>query len=212
VAHGENIIRLENISFPKTQGMSGWCVQNKQSTIVYDVSKDRRFHEKEKINVRSLISCPLIYRDEVLGVIQVMNKNKNTDKNEYSNFSDSDKNFLEDFSTNIGLHLKTSRIVREHDKLQIRMDSFTKLHKLLSSTMDLNKLLPTVLANAIKLSNAEVGSIWLVEDNGEGVECRYAYGPTRDQVTGLKLKNGVGVIGKVVTSQTPIMIEDCAND
>ena len=47
-----------------------------------------------------------------------------------------------------------------------------------------------VLKKAIGLLQAEVGSIWLVEDSGEGIECSYAEGATKDKVQGLKLKFG----------------------
>ena len=67
-----------------------------------------------------------------------------------------------------------------------------------------------VLKKFIRLINAEVGSIWLAEENsGEGIQCSYAVGPTKDKVEGIKLKKGVGVIGKVCEEKRGLIIEDC---
>ncbi len=207
VAHGPGASQLKGLSLKIGEGIVGWSAENKKSAIVYDTSTDQRFFNKKKSNTKSLISCPLIYANEVVGVIQTVNK-----INVSESFSDSDKFFLEDLATTVAMHIKTRRTLKKQDGLLKRMQTFSELHELFSSTMDIDKLLPLVLQKAIHLVGAEVGSVWLVEDSKEGYVCQYAHGPTKNMVEGVKLKKGTGIIGSVIESKEAHIIEDCSLD
>jgi len=207
VANGDKAQNIEGTVIKSGEGIVGWCVENKKSTLVFDTSKDTRFMKSKNNLVKTLISVPLLYNNEVLGVVQVVNK-----KDSSEHFSEHDKSFLEDLATNVAMHLKSQRTFKTQDKLLKKMETFSKLHDVFSSTIDLDELLRMVLKKAINLVHAEVGSLWLVEDNGEGIECCYAHGATKEKVEGLKLKKGVGIIGDVVESRQPKIIEDCTKD
>ncbi len=202
---------LEGVSIPASKGIVGWAYEKKVSTLVADTSTDERFSDKAdkeaNFKTQSIIAAPLLYNAECIGVIEVVNK-----KGGDGHFTDSDRYFLDDICTPAAMHIKTNRMLTHQTALLNRMKTFSDLHESFSSTMDLNKLLLMVLGRAISLLGAEVGSIWLVDDSGEGVECHVAEGPTKDKVIGLKLKNGVGIVGWVVENQKPIMVEDCSKD
>lgn len=59
-------------------GIAGWVAQNKQSVVVQDVHRDPRFSPEVDrafdFSTRSMISVPIIFGDDVLGVIQALNK------------------------------------------------------------------------------------------------------------------------------------------
>ena len=55
------------------------CIQDRVSVLVSDTSRDRRFQAAESVimhKIRSAICSPLIYKDEVLGVIYVDTKSR----------------------------------------------------------------------------------------------------------------------------------------
>lgn len=203
VANGPGSEKIIGLSLDIGQGIAGWVVEHNKTQIVYDTKHDLRFDNKND-PTKTLIAAPLVYNSEVIGVVEVVNK-KNIDEK----YDDDDKLFLEDLSTTIASHIKTTRLLKEQNKLISQMQNFSEIHDSFSSTIDLDKLLVMVLKKAIRLINAEVGSIWLVEENGEGIQCSYAVGPTKDKVEGIKLKKGVGVIGKVCEEKRGLIIEDC---
>ena len=211
VAIGDGAEGLQGVEISPNNGLVGWAFENKRSTIVVDTSNDERFSKKSdkqnKFETKSLIASPLIYGSEVIGVLEVINK-KNIDEM----FSDSDRYLIDDLCLPASMYIKNKRIVREQRSILHRMKTFSELHNQFSSTMELDKLLNIVLSKAINITNAEVGSIWLVDKSEEGVECSIAEGPTKDKVIGLKLKKGIGIIGWVTENKSPLIVEDCSKD
>lgn len=67
---------IHNIQVPFGEGVSGWVAKEKQSLLIQNLDEDPRYDKnaKYKFEASSLISAPLLYRDELLGVISVNNK------------------------------------------------------------------------------------------------------------------------------------------
>ena len=67
-----------DITIKPGQGMAGACFANKEVIVVSDVHKDPRFFKEVSSSVgyevRSLLTAPVIYDQEVFGVVQVINK------------------------------------------------------------------------------------------------------------------------------------------
>ena len=147
VAAGPGSDKLVGFSVEKGNGIVGWVGKHKRSTIVYDANKDERFIGKKNkdFNTRSLIASPLLYDDEVIGVLEVINKTSKVEPL----YNDSDKAFVDDLATLSAMHIKTSRLVKKQSEVLRRMNSFSELHEKFSSTIDLDQLLDIVLKKAI---------------------------------------------------------------
>ena len=68
-----------------------------------------------------------------------------------------------------------------------------------NSTLELDELLPRVLETTVDLMGAEAGSLWMLEDGT--LRCDTAVGPVADQLEGLEIPLGAGIVGAVVASQ-----------
>lgn len=84
--NGDCAPKLENIRFPGDEGIAGWVMENERAVLVEDVSKDERFSsrvdELAGIQTRSIIAVPLKVNEEVIGVFELINKDKD---GKYSN-------------------------------------------------------------------------------------------------------------------------------
>ncbi len=60
------------------EGIAGWVAKHKQPVIVADVNRDPRFSpevdQEFEFQTRSMLSVPILFGDDVLGVIQALNK------------------------------------------------------------------------------------------------------------------------------------------
>lgn len=67
---------IHSIQVPYGEGVSGWVAREKQSLLIQNLDEDPRYDKnaKYKFEASSLISAPLLYRGELLGVISVNNK------------------------------------------------------------------------------------------------------------------------------------------
>jgi diguanylate cyclase (GGDEF)-like protein len=68
---------VKDIRLKNGEGIAGLVVENKLSYFVPDTSKDKKFSDKVDIRTgfttKSIIAVPLIYREKVYGVIEVIN-------------------------------------------------------------------------------------------------------------------------------------------
>ena len=70
--------QLEQRRIPADQGIAGWVFTHRQPIIVDDVHRDERFFKgiDESLGFKtiSLIAAPLMTQNEIIGVIEVLNK------------------------------------------------------------------------------------------------------------------------------------------
>lgn len=78
VASGEKAKALKTMTLPIGQGIAGWVAQNRQPQVVNDTKSDPRFAGKfDKASgfvTRSLLCVPMMFRGELVGVVEVLNK------------------------------------------------------------------------------------------------------------------------------------------
>jgi len=109
---------IENARPKIGEGISGWVAQSKEPLLIKDIEKDKRFRRRGgNYHNNSLLSVPLVARDEVFGVINVNNKsNKRT-------FKESDLDKLKEISKYVSNALDKSLKYEEAKRLsQLKLD------------------------------------------------------------------------------------------
>lgn len=66
----------DQIKVPYGKGVSGWVAVKKESLLIHNLDMDPRYNKLSpyRFESKSLISAPLIYQNELLGVISINNK------------------------------------------------------------------------------------------------------------------------------------------
>jgi len=83
--------------------------------------------------------------------------------------------------------------------------------QVLTSTLDLDRVLRTVLEEVRRLLGVTACSVWLVEDTQELV-CQQATGPASETVCGWRLAPGEGIAGWVADSGESLIVADARVD
>ncbi|HEV2340436.1 MAG TPA: sensor domain-containing diguanylate cyclase [Candidatus Acidoferrales bacterium] len=77
IATGEGADALKDLRIKVGQGIAGWVAQTGEVVVVPDTRKDSRFFaqvdEKTKVSTRSIVAVPVRFRDQCLGVIELIN-------------------------------------------------------------------------------------------------------------------------------------------
>ncbi len=77
IAIGKNAKPLKELRIKKGQGLAGWVAETGKAVIVPDTSKDERWYkdadEVTKAETRSVVAVPVRFRDQCLGVIELIN-------------------------------------------------------------------------------------------------------------------------------------------
>lgn len=113
------------------EGIAGWVAENRKPLIIKNAQKDPRFFNKADRQTgfltRTLLSVPLVYRKELLGVINVLNSK------EKPCFDSKDQELLESFA-----HLATVAIIRskllkaklKQQQFEIQLEAASKIQSL----------------------------------------------------------------------------------
>jgi diguanylate cyclase (GGDEF)-like protein len=77
IATGKGAEALRDVRIKVGQGLAGWVAESGEAVVVPDTSKDSRFFEKvdqrTKMATRSIVAVPVRFRDQCLGVIELIN-------------------------------------------------------------------------------------------------------------------------------------------
>jgi len=113
------------------EGIAGWVAENRQPLIIKDAQKDPRFFKNADRQTgfltRTLLSVPLVYREELMGVINVLNSK------EKPCFDSKDQALLESFA-----HMATVAIIRSRllaarlrqQRFKIQLEAASKIQSL----------------------------------------------------------------------------------
>ena len=68
---------VKGLRFPSDKGIAGWVIQNRQPIMVDDVESDGRFYaridQQSGYRTERIFCAPMIFREQMLGVIEVLN-------------------------------------------------------------------------------------------------------------------------------------------
>jgi diguanylate cyclase (GGDEF)-like protein len=77
IATGKGSEALKDVRIKVGQGLAGWVAQTGEVVVVPDTTKDSRFFsqvdEKTKMATRSIVAVPVRFREQCLGVIELIN-------------------------------------------------------------------------------------------------------------------------------------------
>ncbi len=93
------------------------------------------------------------------------------------------------------------------------MQTLWQVVKLLNSSLNLKKVLEMALDQAMKVVDAEAGTLWLINaEEPDILEPVIAKGPKADGLKGFRLKVGEGMAGWVTEHRTSQFVMDVQND
>jgi signal transduction histidine kinase len=95
---------------PLSEGIAGWVMQERQPVLVDDVQHDSRFYDRidtvTGMTTQSLLAVPLIYKNEVIGVIEVVNKGE-------PKFKQHDLKMLEALTSSAAIAVENARLYQD---------------------------------------------------------------------------------------------------
>ncbi|MEJ5311884.1 MAG: GAF domain-containing protein [Anaerolineae bacterium] len=106
-------------------GVAGWVMRNKTSAIVENAQEDPRFFREidalTAVTTRSLLAVPLITKDRVIGVLEVINKVDGA-------FNTHDRELLEALASSAAIAIDNARLYQELiDQIQLLQATQVKL-------------------------------------------------------------------------------------
>ena len=103
---------MRGLIVPLDKSIAGWIVTNRQSVRIDDAHKDDRFFSDIEQSIgystRSLLGIPLITKNKVVGVLEVINKKK-------GRFTDPDESMLTVIGAQAAVAIENARLFQQSD-------------------------------------------------------------------------------------------------
>jgi signal transduction histidine kinase len=202
---------LRGQRLPIDKGIVGAAVQTHQPQIVNEAQTDSRWlrdvDRTTAFSTRALLAVPMLVKDHVTGVIEVINKRGR------DSFTEEDQSLLTAFATNAAVAVENARLFTMTDQaLASRLDELSTLQEIdrqLNTSLDIKRVLELTLDWGLRVVDAQAGSVALLlrEENLMVlmVTRRYINVPAT-------MPLDKGLAGHVARTGQPVLVNDILQD
>ena len=218
-AHGEEgeaMAVLRN-TFPRPLGhdtATGRAVIERRTIHIPDVQADQEYHSRLRagLGTRTMLAVPMLREGAPIGAIGVW-------RHEVRPFTDNQLALLQTFADQAVIAIENVRLFKE---LQTRTAELTRsvgeltalgeVSQALSSTLDLDTVLTTIVNRAVELAGADGGSIFEYDSVVEEFQPRVST-EAEDVLAATQrtpLRKGEGAVGRIAVTREAVQIPDIA--
>jgi len=189
------------IRFLNTTGIVGAVFQSGVGAIIHKPYEDERFNsqiDEQTGYVTKNILCAPIFgaRREVIGVIQILNKNK-------GRFKKADLEILETICRQAAVSLQNAQRIEAMERSRDKEIKFLDIVSDVTAEIQLANLLQKVMQEACHMLNADRATLFLNDTKSDELFSRVAMG---DGLGEIRLPNTAGIAGAVFQSRKTINI------
>lgn len=208
--------KLRGQRLPIGAGIVGSVAQTGQPQIVSNAQTDTRWlrdiGQTEEFITRAMVTVPMIARDRVVGVIQLLNKRDGT------TFSEDDQTLLESFAGNAAVAVENAQLFSRTDlALGQRVEELSLLQELdreLNISLDFSRVMNLTLEWGARLTGAEAGWLGMISEEEEDVEPGLLVIATNGETATWEQKEGTllplerGFAGKAIHTQQAQLVNN----
>lgn len=170
-----------------------------------------RFDLQRRAGYRTTIGSPLMLDDELVGVLLLW-------RDEVQAFDERDIALLETFSAQAAIAMRTLDLVAALDarsnELARKVDQLEALagvSEAVSSSLDLDEVLQTIVVNAVRMSGADGGSIMPYVEGDRSFSVRSTYGTSEALIAKLRsirIELDTTLVGRSARMRRPLQVPD----
>lgn len=158
-------------SLDDREGIVPWVACHGETLLVNDVSQDPRYRllALPPANTRAELAVPLIFGDEVLGVLEVQSDQVNA-------FGDDDRFLFEALAGSVAIALHNADLYRSERWRRQVADGLREVAGLLSADIALDQVLDAILTQLEHTLPCDVVAIWLLHNDTLCLDAVHGYG------------------------------------
>lgn len=158
------------------------------------------------VDVKSSLLVPMVAHDKLVGLAILLGTQ---DEREFTRQEIHQAQML---ANQAAIAIENARLYEDTQR-QLKVSALLhEASKVINSTLDINEILQSILAQMNELLNAEALSIALVDKQKNELVYEIAEGIGSDKILGLRLPSNQGVSGWVMEHGEPALVQDTASD
>jgi PAS domain S-box-containing protein len=198
------------INHAADKGLVGWVIEHQQADIVHDTRTDPRCLSQNPDHPVaqspwSAVCTPFKTHNRIIGAVTIH-------KPGVHQFNQRDIELLTIIANQAAATIEKARILDE-SRRQLRISSLlNEASRIINSSLDLNVVMQSMLAQMNEFLHAEAISIALVDEQSNELVYQVAEGIGSDAIVGLRLPSNQGLSGWVMEQGEPALVADTKLD
>lgn len=196
-------LQFSEIRFPVTVGLAGHVARSGETLNIDDVYTHPLFNQeidkKTGYRTRTMLCMPIRNRERaIIGVVQVINKRAGL-------FTKRDIELLESLTRMLSLTLENAILYENVRNSQKKIEALLNVANALSSSLDLQSLIQTIMGKAAELLNADRSTLFLIDKESDELWSSVASGA---EIKEIRFPKHLGIAGRVATEGATLNIPD----
>ena len=164
------------------EGIIGFVIRTGKSWLANDVSKDPYYIKGflEEVLTKSELCVPIKVGGKVIGALDIQSTRLN-------DFDHEDITAMETVADRIAIAIENARLYQEERLRREALASLSQTNLLITSELDLDRLLQTTTEEAARLFAAPAVGLYLLDEKGQCYRLRASYGLSEEYVAGQAL-------------------------
>jgi GAF domain-containing protein len=192
---------------PGRGSVTGRAVLDRRTVHVPDVFADHEYQQSEHQRIggyRTLLGVPMLREDNLLGVFSLA-------RTRVEPFSDKQIELVTTFADQAVIAIENVRLFQELRSRVEELQALGDVSQAVSSTLDLQQVLTTIVSRAVQLSETDGGVIYEYDDATQEFLVRATRNLSKQLVEALRatpIRLGEGAVGRAAAAREPVQAPD----
>lgn len=178
-----------------------------KSVSIYDITADQSAKyrkEAEREGIRSILSIPLRFKDEVIGVLRMYTA-------EPTQYSEEDLKFVTAIAEQAAIAIVNARVFEKMVSAEREyLNVFQSVTKAVSSTLDVNEVFSLIVRKIPEVLNLKAATIRLLDDSAQKLRLVSSYGLSEKYLNRGPVDTEENIIEAL--NEKPVAIYDVSSD
>lgn len=187
------------------EGLTGWVAKHKEAVALgQNAQQDSRFvfiPELQEDRFQSILSVPLVYRGDVIGVINVRTHKTHE-------YTQTQVRLLQSIAAQVAGAVENSRQYRKLERRASQLSTLSEVSKTITSDMYLEEILQLIVAATAKTMSFKICSLMLLDDDKKELVIKAVYTKSREYGKKTSVKVGESIAGKAISEGRTITVYD----
>jgi len=200
---------IKGMTFSFDEGLSGLVVKTGESKIFnnyFDNPRHSKQLDEEQYRklFHSVVGSPIIWGNQVIGVINVVDKTKGRI------FNNHDIELLESLARPAAIAIRNARSFEKEEKLANEMLGLYEVGKAITSSLKFDEVMKKIFESTRNLFPFENGLLFLQDKESDefSVKSFYGYDESFVEEEKFTFRKGEGYTGYIIKHKKPLLIED----
>lgn len=187
------------------EGITGWVAREKRHvSLASEAWSDERFKflpDLQEDRYQSILSVPLIWREECIGVINVRTQAPH-------DYTKTQVQLLSSIASQVAGAIQASRKVRDAEKSATHLSTVAEVSRTITSNLYLEEILQLAVAATAQTMNFKIVALRLVDEDKRQLVVKAVHATSKEYARRPPLHVGEGLAGRVAETGKVITVLD----